>query len=144
MLKSNHKSYLIEVQPRTEVSIKIGSRCLLVKQCRWQVSLRKLRCVQALEKLLSAMHVKWVVVPCLSSLLLMWNQKFGYKPVTKAEQEALEDQIVFMDPATTYLVKKSLLPLVPLHSGVLYFHQASPCYCLLYLRRQSQYRKSRL
>ena len=38
----------------------------------------------------------------------MWSQKFGFQPVSKAEQAALEDQIVFMDPETTYLVKKAL------------------------------------
>ena len=54
------------------------------------------------------MHVTYAVVPCLPSLLQMWSQKFGYQPITKAEQEALEGQIVFMDPRTTYLIKKPL------------------------------------
>ena len=64
--------------------------------------------LQALERMLTTMHVRYAVVPCLSSLLQMWSQKFGYQPVSRAEQEALEDQIVFMDPETTYLVKKAL------------------------------------
>lgn len=58
--------------------------------------------------MLTTMQVKYAVVPCLSSLLHLWSQKFGYQPVTRAEQEALEDQIVFMDPGSTYLVKKAL------------------------------------
>lgn len=58
--------------------------------------------------MLTTMHVKHIVLPCISSLLAMWSQKFGFSPVSKAEMEALEDQIVFMDPDTTFLVRKAL------------------------------------
>ena len=64
--------------------------------------------MQALESMLQKMQVKCVVMPCIASLLQMWSQKFGYQPVAKAELEALQDQIVFMDPDTTYLVKKPI------------------------------------
>ena len=58
--------------------------------------------------MLKEMQVMHMVVPCLSSLLPMWSQKFGYQPVTTAELDLLEDQILSMDRETTYLVKKSL------------------------------------
>lgn len=58
--------------------------------------------------MLRAIGVSHMVVPCISSLLQMWTQKFGFTPISAAERDALEDQIVMMDPATTFLVKKSI------------------------------------
>ena len=54
------------------------------------------------------MHVQHMVVPCMTSLLGMWTQKFGYSPLSSAETAALEDQIILMDPETVHLVAKQL------------------------------------
>ena len=63
---------------------------------------------QALESMLRVMGVRFLVVSCVSSLLQMWTQRFGCSLLSAAERDALEDQIVLMDPETTYLVKKAI------------------------------------
>ena len=54
------------------------------------------------------MGVRFLVVSCVSSLLQMWTQRFGCSLLSAAERAALEDQIVLMDPETTFLVKKAI------------------------------------
>jgi hypothetical protein len=68
---------------------------------------------QILENMLEAMHVRIMLVPCVTSLLGMWVHKLGFEPVTAIERAALEDQIILLDPETVHLVKKQIYRSVP-------------------------------
>lgn len=58
--------------------------------------------------MLRAMGVGVMVVPCISSLLSMWSHKLGFDMATAAERRTLQDQMLLMDPDTSFLMKKAL------------------------------------
>ena len=69
--------------------------------------------LQILESMLGAMHVRYMLVPCVTSLLGMWVHKLGFEPVTSVERVALEDQIILLDPDTVHLVKRQMYRYLP-------------------------------
>lgn len=59
--------------------------------------------MQGVEALLRQLHVRWLVLPSIKSVLAMWRYSFSFIPLTLEEQAALEPHIV--SPGTTTTAK---------------------------------------
>jgi len=58
---------------------------------------------QGVDALLRQLHVRWLVLPSIKSVLAMWRYSFSFIPLTLEEQAALEPHIV--SPGTTTAAK---------------------------------------
>ena len=64
--------------------------------------------MQALEKLLSGLGVKFLVMPAVKSVSSMWIKKFGYMPASMAECQDMDERIVMPDADCAQLLKKDI------------------------------------
>ena len=64
--------------------------------------------VQVVEGILVGLHVQWLVVPSVKSLVGMWTCKFGFLNLSLLECEALEDRIVTPDTSSATMLKKKV------------------------------------
>ncbi len=63
---------------------------------------------QGLESLLHKMRVRVLVLPSVVARVPMWKRKFGFECLSTAECAAIDERIVYPDPDSVQLLKKSV------------------------------------
>lgn len=64
--------------------------------------------LQVTEDILRGLHVQWLIVPSVKSLVSMWTNKFCFSSLTQEESDALEDRIVTPDTTSATMLKKKV------------------------------------
>ena len=64
--------------------------------------------LQVVEDILNGLHVHWLVIPSVKSLVSMWTRKFSFVDLSVLECEALEDRIVTPDTSSATMLKKKI------------------------------------
>jgi hypothetical protein len=78
----------------------------LATGCRKQGALRAF--MASLEAILSELGVKQIVVASINPLKMMWQDVFGFQPLTVDEAALAEEHLVSPDPETCVMMRKPL------------------------------------